>query len=788
VAVGEALRIVVIGLPELGRLLAGARPGGAEVTTVAAGPDVERDLAVAARGATRETVLFVVAAGCEPAVDRLPARLARGGFRAVVVTGLGGQPAGGPVSDHGNLVELAAPFTADDVLAALCRLPGDVPLFLPVDGGDQVFGAGEVAAAVPAPTLDEWLASPEAADAGDDDDPLGPVVVTAAVGAVTTTAPGGNGHGDLDGDLHGDLHGDGDVPPWAHLPPPAPPPPPVDRPAPWADAGWPVPPVIPADALPTLAPAPVRRRGTVISVCSYKGGSGKCLTGDTLIVDPVTGVPHRLDEVVAAPDLGTVLTLDGAAVRCAPIAAKVDSGVQPTVRVDLASGRSVTVTPHHPFLVADGWRPAVEIAVGEAVAVPARTPSPLCPRRLGERDLRDLAACLAAAGGGVEMPEAAYRLPGDQLALLFRLAWPCLRTAGIAVGSRAAAGAVQHLLTRLALPSRVARGRSGGWHVAVTGGPAPADDDRAWDEVVAVTPAGRARVWDLTVEPTHCFVAGDVVVHNTTTALLAAGTLARALQPAGRRVALVDANTAQTSIGTVLQRPARGTILDLIRRDVDESLLATALTPVAEAGGLDVLLGAPDLRTTDRRLITTTLYRRVVASLRRTHDYVIVDTPVAEATGHELFDEFVLRDSDVVVVVLDPHRETIHNNVEWLDIIGDPVSAGGRNVAPEKVGVVLNRADEGQPWNGRTVGDHFRRYHYLGVIPESAAVARAADEGRLLDRFDDRVERAVRAVLAGLLDEPLLAPDAAPAPTTTLARLVSWRPRRLGTPNGRTGR
>jgi hypothetical protein len=104
------------------------------------------------------------------------------------------------------------------------------------------------------------------------------------------------------------------------------------------------------------------------------------------------------------------------------------------------------------------------------------------------------------------------------------------------------------------------------------------------------------------------------------------------------------------------------------------------------------------------------------------------------------------------------------------------------------VGVVFNWADEGQSWNARTVGDHFRRYHYLGAIPESAAVARAADEGRLLDRFDERVERSVRAVLAGLLDEPLLAPDAAPAPTTTLARLVSWRPRRLGTVNGRPGR
>jgi MinD-like ATPase involved in chromosome partitioning or flagellar assembly len=263
-------------------------------------------------------------------------------------------------------------------------------------------------------------------------------------------------------------------------------------------------------------------------------------------------------------------------------------------------------------------------------------------------------------------------------------------------------------------------------------------------------------VWDLTVDETHCFVANDIVVHNTTTALLAASTLARAVRPGGKRVALVDANTAQSSVATILQRPVRGSVLDLVRTDVDEALLAQALTPVPEAGDLDVLFGAPDLRSTDERLLTPALWRRIVATLRRTHDYVIVDTPVAEAVGHELFDDFVLRDSSVLLVVLDPNRETIHNNVEWLDIIGDPVSAGGRNFPPDRVAIVLNRADPQLVWNEHSVGDHFRRYHFLGAIPHSAAVQQAADDARLVQRFDPTVDRAVRTMLAALVDEPLL--------------------------------
>jgi MinD-like ATPase involved in chromosome partitioning or flagellar assembly len=380
----------------------------------------------------------------------------------------------------------------------------------------------------------------------------------------------------------------------------------------------------------------------------------------------------------------------------------------------------------------------------------------------------------------------------------------------LALASEPRVRAIQHLLLRFGVQSRVApvaEARDDAEHcawrltvhtedvaaflrhvplcgeqrervVAAAGEPDQTHDEDAgppselyWDEVVSVRPAGEQQVWDLTVEPTQCFVANDIVVHNTTTALLAAGTLARAVEPAGKRVALVDANTAQSSISTILRRSGGGSIVDLVRTDVDPNLLAATLTPLPEAGALDVLFGAPDLRSADGRLVTPALYRRVVTALRRTHDYVIVDTPVAEAVGHELFDAFVLRDSDVLMVVLDPNRETIHNNVEWLDIIGDPISAGGRNYPAERIGIVLNRADADLAWNARSVGDHFRRFHFLGAIPERVSVQQAAEDARLLAPFDPAVERAVRQVLSALIAEPLVAPDAEPTAGTALSRL-----------------
>ncbi|HSO52682.1 MAG TPA: hypothetical protein VL330_08025, partial [Actinomycetes bacterium] len=41
------------------------------------------------------------------------------------------------------------------------------------------------------------------------------------------------------------------------------------------------------------------------------------------------------------------------------------------------------------------------------------------------------------------------------------------------------------------------------------------DTDVFWDRVVSIEDAGERHVYDLTVEPTSCFIANDIVVHNT---------------------------------------------------------------------------------------------------------------------------------------------------------------------------------------------------------------------------------------------------------------------------------
>jgi replicative DNA helicase len=101
---------------------------------------------------------------------------------------------------------------------------------------------------------------------------------------------------------------------------------------------------------------------------------GKCVRGDSLIVNIATGERITIEEAVRQR-MPSVLGFgwDG---RVEPndIHAWVDSGIKPCFRVTTRTGRSVEVTGHHPFLTVKGWRPLHDIVVGARIAVPRWLP------------------------------------------------------------------------------------------------------------------------------------------------------------------------------------------------------------------------------------------------------------------------------------------------------------------------------------------------------------------------------------------------------------------------------
>ncbi len=130
-----------------------------------------------------------------------------------------------------------------------------------------------------------------------------------------------------------------------------------------------------------------------------KRGVGKCLSEESEIIDPITGVPHTIRQVVEGDRVHQVLTLnDQKCVVSTSITAKVDTGLNECLQVTFATGRSIVVTREHPFLTPDGWQRADSLMSGMSAALPARIPFPACPLSLEDAEIVLLAVLLAEGG------------------------------------------------------------------------------------------------------------------------------------------------------------------------------------------------------------------------------------------------------------------------------------------------------------------------------------------------------------------------------------------------------
>lgn len=110
----------------------------------------------------------------------------------------------------------------------------------------------------------------------------------------------------------------------------------------------------------------------VLFVCG-KRGSGKCVTGDTLITlndgrqVPIKDLEH---------DDHDILCLDEQLkMRSWGKSDFFTRTVEKTLKVTLRSGKQITLTPEHPLLTLSGWKPAETLPLGSRIATPRRLPS-----------------------------------------------------------------------------------------------------------------------------------------------------------------------------------------------------------------------------------------------------------------------------------------------------------------------------------------------------------------------------------------------------------------------------
>jgi deoxycytidine triphosphate deaminase len=121
---------------------------------------------------------------------------------------------------------------------------------------------------------------------------------------------------------------------------------------------------------------------SVLTVCL-----GKCLTGDTRVVNAETGEYLTLKEFISTRTSATV-ALNGWALKPGQVTDHIDNGLQPVYQLTTYSGLKIKATVAHPFRTLEGWTSLGELREGDRIAV-ARS----CPV-FGEQDWPEYEAVL----------------------------------------------------------------------------------------------------------------------------------------------------------------------------------------------------------------------------------------------------------------------------------------------------------------------------------------------------------------------------------------------------------
>ena len=107
-------------------------------------------------------------------------------------------------------------------------------------------------------------------------------------------------------------------------------------------------------------------------------GFNKCVTGDTKIVDALTGQRISIEDLYKKQEiLSATLSLSQShKIKEGRVVDIFLNGERPVFKIRTRSGRRLQATGNHPFLTATGWQNLQELRVGVRVAVPRTIPSP----------------------------------------------------------------------------------------------------------------------------------------------------------------------------------------------------------------------------------------------------------------------------------------------------------------------------------------------------------------------------------------------------------------------------
>lgn len=204
------------------------------------------------------------------------------------------------------------------------------------------------------------------------------------------------------------------------------------------------------------------------------------------------------------------------------------------------------------------------------------------------------------------------------------------------------------------------------------------------------------------------------------------------LRKLNKTVCVIDANFQQADSGKYLDKwtPNITEIArdpNILSRDrIDEIIQSFPKYNIS------VLLGPENPDDADPSWLRAHLYVKILDLLRERYDYIIIDTPVAEKY-HELFKDFALPQADFIIVPVAPNLPTLWNADLWLKAaVVAPLSAGGANIDKNKIGILLNMAQEDIGCDEEEVRSVLHEWNFIGSIPYSKEWIKASNNNELI--------------------------------------------------------
>jgi MinD-like ATPase involved in chromosome partitioning or flagellar assembly len=223
---------------------------------------------------------------------------------------------------------------------------------------------------------------------------------------------------------------------------------------------------------------------------------------------------------------------------------------------------------------------------------------------------------------------------------------------------------------------------------------------------------------------------------KTTFTAHAAAWAAQQLAPQGKSVALLDGNLQQGNILRLMGLPASSpTLFQIAREPVIDQEVVQRILLRSPRYPLDLVvpsnLATHRAEEIDPDLITPQLYRKVAQRLAETHNYVFVDTQVAEVHS-DMIREFVLPTADFLMVVLDHDQSAADQTIPTLQLFSSPRwRPSGSTIDSTKMGIVLNRFNPASKLTQADLRAQLASWLWMGTVPFYQEWKDAADAGEL---------------------------------------------------------